>query len=393
MAIVGIEDPLREGVQEAVANCNKAGVRVMMCTGDNMLTARSIAQQCGIYTAGGATMEGAPFRALSPDELKAIAPRLQVLARSTPEDKCLLVETLKKLGEIVCVAGDGTNDGPALHAAHVGLSMGISGTEVTNETADIILMDDDFSSIVRAIMWGRCLSDLVRKVVQNQMPAKIAVIISMMASSSFPSLPSLAPNVWQLYWILAIVDIFTVLALATERPTPALLMRQPNKMGSLFTVDMIKHILGHLAYQLIIVFCLPLLGTLILGRQHDHSHALQSCPICSTQTLAFNAFIFAQIFNTLNSRRLDRKLNVFDGILDDRHFLLIISIGSYSYIFHVRKSISPFTSSHRGWDAYLDRGFLEPQFPDCSSLQWRVDCLHRLWFHFSPTRCPYSRDT
>ncbi|KAH9957422.1 hypothetical protein BC827DRAFT_656953 [Russula dissimulans] len=353
IAIVGIEDPLREGVQEAVANCNQAGVRVTMCTGDNVLTAWSIAQQCGIHTPGGTIMEGARFRALAPDDLKAIAPRLQILARCTPEDKRLLVETLKELDEVVCVAGDGTNDGPALDAAHVGLSMGIGGTEVTKEAADIILMDDNFSSIVRAIMWSRCWNDSVRKIVQHQMPAKIAVIIAMLASSSFPRLPSMAPNVVQLFWILAIVDFLAVLALATERPTPALLMRQPNKMGSLFTVDMIKHILGHLAYQTIIVLCLPLFGAQILGHQHGYSG--------STQTLVFNAFVFAQIFNTLNSRRLDRKLNVFDGILDDRRVLLIVFIGSCSYF---RNSIDPFTPSNRGLDACLDLRFRSPHLPD-----------------------------
>jgi len=169
-------------------------------------------------------------------------------------------------------------------------------------------------------MWGRCLNDSVRKIVQNQMPAKIAMIVTILISSSFPSLPSMAPNVLQLFWILAVVDVFAVLALSTERPTPALLMHRPNKIDSLFTVDMIKHILGHVAYQVIIVLCLPLFGTQIAGY---HSPVSQSN---STQTLAFNAFVFAQIFNTFNSRRLDRQLNVFDGILDDRRFLLIVTI-------------------------------------------------------------------
>ena len=117
-----------------------------------MLTARSIAQQCNIYTPGGVIMEGPHFRMLSPDIMKAIAPRLQVLARSSPDDKRMLVETLKERGDIIGVTGDGTNDGPALKTANVGFSMGITGTEVAKEASDIILMDDNFSSIVHAIM-------------------------------------------------------------------------------------------------------------------------------------------------------------------------------------------------------------------------------------------------
>jgi len=151
VAITGIEDPLRPSVREAVARCHHADVTVKMCTGDNVLTARSIATQCGIYTAGVTIMEGPVFRALDPQD------RLQVLARSSPEDKKILVETLYSLGEIVGVTGDGTDNGPALKTANVGFSMGIVGTEVAKEASDIILMDDNFTSIVKAIMWGRCV--------------------------------------------------------------------------------------------------------------------------------------------------------------------------------------------------------------------------------------------
>jgi len=113
-----------------------------------MLTAWSVTQQCNIYTTGGIIMEGPHFCMLSPDVMIAIAPRLQVLARSSPGDKRTLVETLKDRGNIIGVTGDGTNDGPALKAAHVGLSMGVTGTEVAKEASNIILMDDNFSSIV-----------------------------------------------------------------------------------------------------------------------------------------------------------------------------------------------------------------------------------------------------
>ncbi|KAG9085466.1 hypothetical protein FS749_004392 [Ceratobasidium sp. UAMH 11750] len=161
IGIVGIEDPLRAGVKEAIQKCLGAGVTIKVCTGDNVLTARSIASQCSIFTAGGIIMKGPVFRKLSTEEQREIVPRLQVLARSSPEDKRILVDTLKTLGEIVGVTGDGTNDGPALKHANVGFSMGIAGAEIAKEASDIILMDDNFASVVSAIMWGRCVNDSV----------------------------------------------------------------------------------------------------------------------------------------------------------------------------------------------------------------------------------------
>lgn len=166
LGIVGIQDPLRIGVADAVLACQNAGVFVRMVTGDNLLTAKAIAEECGIYTAGGLVMEGPYFRKLDRKEMSEIIPKLQVLARSSPDDKRLLVKWLKELGETVAVTGDGTNDAPALKTADVGFSMGISGTEVAKEASAIILMDDNFASIVKAIMWGRAVNDSVKKFLQ-----------------------------------------------------------------------------------------------------------------------------------------------------------------------------------------------------------------------------------
>ena len=177
IAITAIEDPLREGVAAAVATCQRAGVMVKMCTGDNVLTARSIASQCGIFSKGGIIMEGPVFRKLTPQQRLEVVPNLQVLARSSPEDKKVLVETLKSMGEVVGVTGDGTNDGPALKTANVGFSMGIAGTEVAKEASDIILMDDNFASIVSAIMWGRCVNDSVRKFLQVRLSLLLVVVV------------------------------------------------------------------------------------------------------------------------------------------------------------------------------------------------------------------------
>ena len=166
ISVLGIQDPLRRGVKKAVDDCHRAGVFVRMVTGDNHLTAKAIAEECGILTPGGILMEGPRFRKLSQNQLDLVVPRLQVLARSSPEDKMRLVVHLKKLGEIVAVTGDGTNDAPALKSADVGFSMGIAGTEVAKEASSIILMDDNFASIVNAIAWGRCVNDAVKKFLQ-----------------------------------------------------------------------------------------------------------------------------------------------------------------------------------------------------------------------------------
>ena len=166
LSVMGIQDPLRDGAGQAVRTCQKAGVVVRMVTGDNILTAKAIAEQCGILSAGDIAMEGLQFRKLSKPQMNESVSRLRVLARASPEDKRILVTLLKGIGETVAVTGDGTNDAPALAAADVGFSMGISGTEVAREASSIVLMDDDFSSIVTAIMWGRAVNDAVKKFLQ-----------------------------------------------------------------------------------------------------------------------------------------------------------------------------------------------------------------------------------
>lgn len=178
LGVVGIQDPVRPGVPESVKKAQHAGVVIRMVTGDNAVTARAIAIECGILTEGGVVMEGPVFRTLSDADMDATLPKLQVLARSSPEDKRILVTRLKRLGETVAVTGDGTNDAPALKAADVGFSMGISGTEVAKEASAIVLMDDNFSSIIMALKWGRAVNDAVQKFLQvcsSLSPSKLSI--------------------------------------------------------------------------------------------------------------------------------------------------------------------------------------------------------------------------
>jgi P-type Ca2+ transporter type 2C len=267
-------------------------------------------------------MEGPMFRKLTSREKMEVVPRLQVLARSSPEDKQVLVETLKSIGAVVGVTGDDTNDAPALKKADVGFSLGITGTEVAKEASDIILMDDDFASIVKAIIWGRCVNDAVRKFLQFQISTNVtAVIITFVTAVASVQEASVLSAV-QLLWINIIMDTFAALALATDKATESLLDRQPEKKTTpLFSTDMYKQILFQSLYQVVIVILFHFLGGKILG------HIDQNNSDRIVQTVVFNIFVFAQIFHSFNSRRLDRKLNIFEGMWSNLYFIIVIIIG------------------------------------------------------------------
>lgn len=291
LGIVGIQDPLREGVAAAVKKCQNAGVVVRMVTGDNLNTAKAIATECGIFTQGGLIMEGPAFRKLSKTKMDQMIPRLQVLARSSPEDKRILVKRLKELGETVAVTGDGTNDAPALKTADVGFSMGIAGTEVAKEASAIILMDDNFASIVKAMMWGRAVNDAVKKFLQFQVTVNItAVLLTFITAVSSSDEQSVLTAV-QLLWVNLIMDTMAALALATDPPTESILDRKPDpKSAPLITVTMWKMIIGESVYQLAITLLLYFGAQSILSYQSDRE-------IDQIGTLVFNTFVWMQIFN------------------------------------------------------------------------------------------------
>jgi Ca2+-transporting ATPase len=324
LGVVGIQDPLREGVAEAVAKCQKAGVVVRMVTGDNMLTAKAIATECGIFTSGGVIMEGPAFRKLSDSKMDQILPRLQVLARSSPEDKKLLVKHLKHLGETVAVTGDGTNDAPALKTADVGFAMGIAGTEVAKEASAIILMDDNFTSIVKAMMWGRAVNDAVKKFLQFQVTVNItAVLLTFITAVSSDKEESVLTAV-QLLWVNLIMDTLAALALATDPPTDSILDRKPDpKSAPLITVTMWKMIIGEAIYQLVITLLLYYGAGSILSYTSERE-------LAQIPTLVFNTFVWMQIFNQWNNRRLDNKFNILEGVSRNL-FFLVINLGMVGF--------------------------------------------------------------
>ncbi|KAH7115960.1 hypothetical protein B0J11DRAFT_443721 [Dendryphion nanum] len=320
LTVVGIQDPLRDGVREAVKDCQGAGVFVRMVTGDNVMTAKAIAEDCGILVPGGLVMEGPTFRKLSKRDMDATIPKLCVLARSSPEDKRKLVKRLKELGETVAVTGDGTNDAPALKTADVGFSMGIAGTEVAKEASAIILMDDNFASIVKALLWGRAVNDAVKKFLQFQITVNITAVLLTFVSAVSSSEQESVLTAVQLLWVNLIMDTFAALALATDPPTRTLLDRKPDpKSAPLITLRMWKMIIGQSIYQLTVTFILYFGGEKILS--YETQYEKDRMP-----TVVFNTFVWMQIFNALNNRRLDNRFNVFEGIHRNIFFIVILCI-------------------------------------------------------------------
>ncbi|KAF9182887.1 hypothetical protein BGZ51_004363 [Haplosporangium sp. Z 767] len=323
LGVVGIQDPLRPGVVDSVHDFAKAGVTVRMITGDNIQTARAIAKNAGILIKGGLAMTGPEFRALSKEEQTEAVKRLQVLARSSPTDKTIVVRRLQELGEVVAVTGDGTNDGPALKMADVGFSMGITGTEVAKEASAIVLMDDNFSSILKSLMWGRAVNDSVRKFLQFQLTVNItAVILSFISAVVSDDNQSVLSAV-QLLWVNLIMDTLAALALATEPPSPEVLKRLPTaKTAPLINFNMWKMILGQAIFQIAINLALLYSGAKVFHLQ-DANGDLSDENLKVLRTMIFNTFVFLQVFNELNCRRIDDSFNIFKNLHNNKIFILV----------------------------------------------------------------------
>jgi Ca2+ transporting ATPase len=283
IGMVGIKDPIREQVPHAVQLCYKAGVRVRMITGDNPETAIAIAKEAGILPADYkkkneedyTVMTGQQFRTFvegldkddegneivkNLDNFRLVRDQLKVLARSSPTDKYIMATGLKQLHHVVAMTGDGTNDAPALKKADIGFAMGIAGTEVAKEASGIILLDDNFSSIVTAMKWGRNIFDSIRKFLQFQLTVNMCALTMAFAGAAVLKESPLSPI--QMLWVNLIMDTLASLALATEPPSDDLLERKPySRFENLITPDMWKNIITQGTLQIVILGAILFRGT------------------------------------------------------------------------------------------------------------------------------------
>jgi Ca2+-transporting ATPase len=225
LALIGIVDPPRPQAKAAIAEAHAAGIQVRMITGDHAVTAEAIARKLGIT---GRAITGAEFGAMSDDELLAAIDDIGVIARVTPEHKVRLIETLKRRGHVVAMTGDGVNDAPALKRADIGIAMGITGTEVSKEAAAMILTDDDFSTIVKAVKIGRGLYDNLKKYIQFQMGALIGFIVMFLGASIFNIVGGVPLVPLQTLWVNFTTQVFQAVGLGYGEPSPGLMEQKPR---------------------------------------------------------------------------------------------------------------------------------------------------------------------
>ncbi|XP_023415242.1 plasma membrane calcium-transporting ATPase 1 isoform X3 [Loxodonta africana] len=376
IAVVGIEDPVRPEVPDAIKKCQRAGITVRMVTGDNINTARAIATKCGILHPGEdfLCLEGKDFNRrirnekgeIEQERIDKIWPKLRVLARSSPTDKHTLVKgiidsTVSEQRQVVAVTGDGTNDGPALKKADVGFAMGIAGTDVAKEASDIILTDDNFTSIVKAVMWGRNVYDSISKFLQFQLTVNVvAVIVAFTGACITQDSPLKAV---QMLWVNLIMDTLASLALATEPPTESLLLRKPyGRNKPLISRTMMKNILGHAFYQLVVVFTLLFAGEKFFDIDSGRNAPLHAPP-SEHYTIVFNTFVLMQLFNEINARKIHGERNVFEGIFNNAIFCAIVLGTFVVQIIIVQFGGKPFSCSELSieqwlWSIFLGMGTL-----------------------------------
>ncbi|KAI3668098.1 hypothetical protein L6452_43173 [Arctium lappa] len=316
LGVVGIKNPCRPGVKEAIETCRIAGVDVKMITSDNIFTAKAIATECGILEVGPhingeeEVIEGKEFRNYTEEERMNRVDSIRVMARSSPSDKLLLVQCLKKKGHVVAVTGHRANDERALKEADVGISMGIQGTEVAKESSDIVILDDNFASIVKLLSWGRCVFDNIQKLIQFLLPPNLAAfVINFISDACGRGVPL---TTVQMLWVNLVMVTFGALALAIQKPTKDLMLQKPPVLG--ITNVMWRNLLAQSLFQIVILLIIWFTGRSFFNVNESLNGMI-----------IFNTFILCQLFNLFNSRKLE-KMNVFEGVHKNMPFLGIVGL-------------------------------------------------------------------
>ena len=320
LGFVAIADPVRAEVPAAIQQCRDAGIKVKIVTGDNSYTAQEIARQISLWepeddNIKGRHITGPEFAAMNDEQAMLAVEDLKIISRARPMDKLKLVKSLQKNNEVVAVTGDGTNDAPALNYANVGLSMGKTGTAVAKEASDIILLDDSFTSIVNAVMWGRSLYQNIQRFILFQLTINVAaLIIALLGPFIGVELPF---TVVQMLWINLIMDTFAALALATEPPHWSVMKNKPRHPDDfILTGTMIKNIFGvGLSFVVFFVGFLFYLQPINLTNPGAGDiHKL---------TIFFTVFVLSQFWNLFNARCLGLNHSAFYGLNKNIGFVII----------------------------------------------------------------------
>ncbi|MCC8036866.1 MAG: calcium-translocating P-type ATPase, PMCA-type [Bacteroidales bacterium] len=309
LGVVAISDPVRGDVPAAVQEVLDAGIQVKIVTGDTPNTAREIGRQIGLVSpedAQQSVITGPDFAALSDEELESRINDLKVIARARPGDKKRLVETLQKLGQVVAVTGDGTNDAPALKAAHVGLSMG-DGTSVAKEASDITIIDNSFTSIGRAVMWGRSLYLNIQRFILFQMTVNVAACLIVLAGAFMGTESPL--TVTQMLWVNLIMDTFAAMALASLPPSPEVMRNKPRARTAFIISQSMRNAIlwvGGIFFALLFVFLwilhhADIASVADLFRASSYGVAMHDLTPYEL-SLFFTVFVFLQFWNLFNAR-------------------------------------------------------------------------------------------
>lgn len=308
---VVISDPLSPDVYDSIRDCRRAGIEVKMLTGDNIRTARAIAEELHMLQDGHLAVEAAEIESMSDEELKKALPKISVIARSTPLIKMRVVKLLKEEKNVVAVTGDGINDAPAIKNADVGIAMGIAGTEVTKEASDMVLLDDSFSTIIKAVQWGRGIYENFKRFIQFQLTVNVSSVVVVIASilAGFP-----APfTALELLWINIIMDGPPALTLGLEPIREDLLKHLPTKRNAnIISRKMLIRIFANGIF-ISIVFMLQHFTNFLGATQKEEA------------TVLFTLFVLFQLFNAFNCRELD-DTPMFKNLLNNKLMLGVFLI-------------------------------------------------------------------
>lgn len=342
LGLVGFIDPPREGVPEAVAACQQAGIRVKMITGDHAVTAVAIARQLGIGD-GQTVLTGEELETLAPNELAQRVREVDVFARTSPEQKLNILHALQQAGEVVAMTGDGVNDAPALKGAQVGIAMGREGSEVAREASVIVLADDNFATIAKAVREGRGVYDNLRKTILYILPSDAGEAMIMLAALLLGGVAPITPV--QILWINMVTTVNLAIALAFEKPE-ADVMRRPPRSPRAFLVE------GAVLWRI------PLVGVLmVLGGYGMFNLVLnQGGSLEAARTAALNTIVLIECFYLLNARYLNAPVLNREGLLGNPvvwyvivPLLLLQMVVTYAPFMHTLLGTAPLPAATWGW--------------------------------------------